>query len=130
MPNRLLEKFQRRMLELGCTRRRTRRSAAELADHFDDLVQAAIANGLPQPLADEQAAGLLGEPLVLAERAAEAARHDTWCGRHPVFACGILAPLAFIPALALVSLVIVAAYGVGYAIKGPALDPWLSAFLA
>src|SRR4051794_20729841 len=127
MLNQLIEKFQRRMLELGCSRQSTRRAATELREHYEDLVQVAIHEGIPESLAKERAATLLGEPLALAERAAEAVRHGSWCGRHPVITCCVLAPLALIPTVAAVLLLCVGLYGIGHLIKGPAIDPWLSA---
>src|SRR5262245_29922509 len=91
----VIERFQRRMIELGCPGKRIRRVTQELADHYEDLKQAAIGDGLADEAAKERAEALLGEPTALAERAAAALRHSSWWGRHRVLGFGFLAPLGF-----------------------------------
>src|SRR6478672_7032864 len=91
----LIERFQRRMLELGCPGKKVRRAAQELADHYEDLKQAALEDGFSDAASEERAASLLGEPMALAERAATALRHSSWLGRHRVLGFGFLAPLGF-----------------------------------
>src|ERR1051326_6459205 len=77
----VIERFQRRLLELGCPGKKVRRAAQELADHYEDLKQAALEDGLSDAASEERAAGLLGEPIALAERTAAALRHSSWWGR-------------------------------------------------
>jgi len=65
------------------------RTVLELGDHFEDLFQAALDDGLPEELAEQRANELLGNTSVIA---AEILRHcelKCWSARHPVAAaCG------------------------------------------
>src|SRR3954470_22392221 len=96
MPERrVIEKFERRMTELGCPGKKIRRAVHELGDHYTDLRMAALEEGLSDSAADDRAAALLGEPIGLAEKAAAGFRHSSWWGRHRVLGFCILGPLGF-----------------------------------
>lgn len=79
-----IERFQRRLAQLGCPARHKRRFTRELSDHLDDLKTAGVADGLSEAEADVRAGGWLGEPVVLAEHLAAVLRNSSWWGRHPV----------------------------------------------
>jgi hypothetical protein len=122
----LIERFQRRMLELGCPGKKVRRAAQELADHYEDLKQAAVEEGLSDAASEERAASLLGEPTALAERAAAALRHSSWWGRHPLLGFGLLAPLGFALAWMLSILVVGVISWLVELAFGPPAEQWLN----
>jgi hypothetical protein len=100
----VIRAFERQLFELGCPDRYSQRSAAELAEHFDDLTQARIDDGLAPEIASAQAAKELGLPAVLAEQLVDTFRQASWWGRHPVIGFCLLPPLAlmvFLPATVL-----------------------------
>ena len=84
-----------RLLELGCPVARLQRMVREVADHREDLVQAALAEGLSMPEAGAQADERLGNPQTLAEYLMVSRRQASWCGRHRVIAFGLLPLLTF-----------------------------------
>jgi len=75
-----------------------RRLVQEVADHREDLKQAALAEGLSGAEAESRAHAQLGDPLDLAERLMAALRRSSWWGRHSVIAFGLL-PLLVYPVL-------------------------------
>jgi hypothetical protein len=91
----VIEKFERRMIVLGCPGRKIKRAVHELDGHYSDLKAAALGQGLSDSAADDRAAALLGEPIGLAEKAAAGLRHSSWWGRHRVVGFCILGPLGF-----------------------------------
>jgi hypothetical protein len=94
MPD-FIEPLRRRLLELGCPLAQVRQLVREVADHREDLRQAALAEGLSGADAEARANTQLGDPLVLAEQMMVALRRSTWWGRHSVVAFGLLPFLAF-----------------------------------
>jgi hypothetical protein len=84
-----------RLLELGCPVARVQRMVREVAEHREDLVQAALAEGWSAPEAGAEADARLGNPLVLAEDLMTSERRAAWCGRHRVIAFGLLPLLTF-----------------------------------
>jgi hypothetical protein len=91
MPDYLAE-FRCRLAELGCPPARLDRMAREIADHRDDLMAAAVREGVASPAASAEAA--LGQPGQLAENLMVSYRQAHWCGRHPLMVFGFL-PLTF-----------------------------------
>lgn len=84
-----------RLLELGCPAARLQRMIREVADHREDLEQAALAEGLSAAEAGAQTDERLGNPQTLAEHLMTSQRQASWCGRHRVIAFGLLPLLTF-----------------------------------
>jgi hypothetical protein len=80
----VIAQFERRLVEMGCPRRRLTEFVHELAEHYEDLKQAALEEGVPEKEAEAQARELLGDPVFLAENAVAILRQSSWWGRHPV----------------------------------------------
>jgi len=104
MPD-FLEILRHRLLELGCPRSQARRLVGEVADHRDDLKQAALAEGWSAAEAEARADAALGDPLVLADQQMAVLRRSNWCGRHYVVTFGLL-PVLVYPVLWLVFLLV------------------------
>ena len=99
MPDtRAIAQFERRLLELGCPLRRLREKVRELAEHHEDLKQAAREDGLSEQEAAGRADAQLGDPVLLAENAVGLLRQASWWARHPILGFGLLPLLGFIPA--------------------------------
>jgi hypothetical protein len=94
MPD-FIEQLRGRLAELGCPPARLRRMVREMADHREDLVRAASANGLSAPGALDHADAQLGNPLALAEDLMVTFRRSSWWGRYYLVAFGFLPLLAY-----------------------------------
>jgi hypothetical protein len=93
-----IEQLQRRLVELGCPLAQVRRLIQEVADHHEDLKQAALLEGLSGADAESRANARLGDPLALAEHQMLLLRQSSWWGRH--FLVGfLLLPLLAVPVL-------------------------------
>ncbi|HSY43031.1 MAG TPA: hypothetical protein VK811_03915 [Candidatus Acidoferrum sp.] len=92
----LIAQFERRLVEMGCPSRRLTESVHELAEHYEDLKQAALEDGLSEKEAETQASAQLGYPVLLAENAVDMLRESSWWGRHPILGFVVLPWLAFI----------------------------------
>jgi hypothetical protein len=74
------------------------RLSQEIADHREDLKQAALSDGLSETDAESRANALLGDPYILAKQQMIILRRSSWWGRH--FLIGFcLLPLFFVPVL-------------------------------
>jgi hypothetical protein len=93
-----IEQLRRRLLDLGCPIMQVRQLVQEVADHREDLKQAALSEGLPESTAETRSEEQLGNPLDLAERLAMAVRQSSWWGRHFVLGFCLL-PLVAVPVL-------------------------------
>lgn len=80
----VIAQFERRLVELGCPPRPLEERVRELAEHYEDLKQAALDEGLPEREAEGQAVARLGDPITLAENAVTLIRQSSWWGRHPI----------------------------------------------
>jgi hypothetical protein len=120
-----ITQLRRHLAQLGCPARRARRIADEMADHLDDLEQAARHQGLSAADAAARAARELGDPLTLAEQHVAVLRRERWWGRHPRLGFGLVpffaAPVLWILGWVLV-VVIVSNLGRWAHLKGPFLD--------
>jgi hypothetical protein len=92
----VITKLRRRLIELGCPAAEVERQAREVAEHHQDLKQAAMEEGLAEADADARASELLGEPVALAERLALVLRRSSWWGRHRVMGFCVLPPLVIL----------------------------------
>ena len=90
-----IEQLRLRLVELGCPASRRQRMVREVAEHREDLLCALIAEGVTPAEAEARAEERLGDPRMLAENLMESVRQSSWCGRHRVFAFGVLPMLAF-----------------------------------
>jgi hypothetical protein len=97
MPD-FIEPLRRRLVELGCPLAQVRRLVREVAEHREDLKQAAVSEGLSWADAEARANAHLGDPLALAEELMAALRRSSWWGRHYVVTFGLL-PLLVYPIL-------------------------------
>ncbi|HTA29746.1 MAG TPA: hypothetical protein VK731_04645, partial [Candidatus Cybelea sp.] len=89
--------FERRLVELGCPPARLREKVRELAEHYDDLKEAAMGEGLTEAEAGARAEAQLGDSVLLAENTVAMLRQASWWGRHPVLGFCFLPLLAFWP---------------------------------
>ncbi len=100
MPDRVaIEQFRRRLVERGCPAARMRRYVQELADHHEDLKNAALEEGLSEAAAAARADEALGEPVALADHLAAALRRSSWWGRHPIIGFCLLPPVGIVAAV-------------------------------
>ena len=83
-----------RLLESGVAPKHVRRIVTELNDHFDDLVDEALADGASETEAAETAAARIGEPSCIADRILETPELRTWIYRYPRVA-RIYLPVAY-----------------------------------
>ncbi len=93
-----IEQLQCRLVDLGCPIVQMRRLVQEVADHREDLKQAALLGGSSESTAETRAGAQLGNPLDLAERLAVALRESSWWGRHSIIGFCLL-PLMAVPVL-------------------------------
>ncbi|HYA79034.1 MAG TPA: hypothetical protein VED19_00830 [Candidatus Nitrosopolaris sp.] len=93
-----IKQLRRRLVELGCPLKRMRRLVREVAEHREDLKQAAMTEGRSQAEAEARADAQLGNPLVLAEQTMVALRQSSWWGRHPVIGFCVV-PILMAPVL-------------------------------
>ena len=91
----------RRLAELGCPGGKLRLSVRELREHYEDLKQAALAEGLSESDAETRAEKLLGEPYALAAQIAAVLRQSSWWGRHPIIGFCLLPLLGMVLMMAL-----------------------------
>ena len=93
-----IQELRCRLLERGCPAKPLKRMVQEVADHHEDLTQAALAEGLAQPAASARADGALGNPQELADSLMVTLQRSSWLGRHRLVAF-VLAPLLSFPVL-------------------------------
>ncbi|HEX4121248.1 MAG TPA: hypothetical protein VH619_11570 [Verrucomicrobiae bacterium] len=96
----IIRQFQRRLVEIGCPTMWMRETVREFADHYEDLKQAAMEEGLQERDAEARAQMRLGDSILLAEQTVAVLRRSTWWGRHPVIGFFILPLFALAPAWA------------------------------
>ena len=93
-----IEPLRRRLLELGCPMVQARRLVQEVADHHEDLKQAALSEGLSEANAEVRANTQLGDPVALAEHLMAMLLRSSWWGRHSLIGFCLL-PLLAVPVL-------------------------------
>ena len=109
MPD-FIEQLRHRLVELGCPMAQMRRLVQEVADHREDLKEAALLEGLSRVDAEARAEVQLGDPLALAENLVMALQRSSWWGRHFVITFCLL-PLLVYPVLWTLLLVLQMAFG-------------------
>jgi hypothetical protein len=90
-----IQRLRCRLAELGCPSARLNRMVREVADHRDDLVEAARAEKIATSEAEACADAKLGDPIVLAGDLMRTFRRSNWWGRNYLFTFGFLPILAF-----------------------------------
>jgi len=115
MQSNFIEQLQCRLVELGCPRAKLRRLAQEVAEHREDIKQAALAEGLAGAEAEARADARLGDPLDLAKHQMFMLRQSSWFGRHFFFSFCLL-PLLTVPVLwgLVMSLDLAVGFALGY----------------
>lgn len=100
-----LGEFRRELLQSGVALRTVRRAAMELADHYDDLVDDAIARGMSRADAELQAYADLGDLRTIAAEMAARPELRSWARQHPRLALVFypLACMAVLPAVPLIA---------------------------
>lgn len=93
-----LDGFARELVQRGLPADYALCTAAELEDHYGDLVTEQLSAGLDESDAHAEACRRLGDTRTLARKAAREFQRRHWCGRWPLVSF-VLAP---IPALCLV----------------------------
>jgi hypothetical protein len=93
-----IEQLRQRLLELGCPRKQVRRLVQEVADHREDLKQAALQEGTSAADAEAGVDAKFGDPLYLAEHQMMMLRRSSWWGRHSLAGFCLL-PLLAVPLL-------------------------------
>jgi hypothetical protein len=95
------QQFASELLRVGIAPRHVRRTVAELREHLDDLVDAALESGIELQFAREEAAAQMGDlqEVVIAMRACPELR--SWPYRFPYIAVVVypLTCLAVLPAI-------------------------------
>src|ERR1700744_526711 len=96
MPQPSFDHLSERLLRAGIAPRHVRRYARELSDHFDDLVQEAIAGGAARSLSETRALSRLGHDDDLAEAMLVRPELRSLTSRYPwaVFGLGPVVLLA------------------------------------
>src|ERR1700744_3838460 len=90
--------LSRGLVERESPRTQMRRLVQEVADHREDLIQEARAEGLSGMNAEVYAETRLGDPLTLAQDLMQALRRSSWWGRHYIIGFCWL-PLLTVPLL-------------------------------
>lgn len=114
-----INQLQRRLMELRCPHRHVRRLVREVADHREDLRQAAVQEGLSGAGAEAWVDARLGEVDDLAEQLMVTLRRSTWWGRHSLVTFGVM-PLLAVPLLwsAVMAVELCLEYALGFGWNG------------
>ena len=94
MASRQFRAFSRRLLDSGVSPKVVSRIVIELQDHYDDLIDEAIANGEPLSQAREAAVTRIGDPGMIAEQILETPELRSWIYRYPRIA-RVYLPIAY-----------------------------------
>ena len=98
-------KLRRQLIEAGISPRRTHRAIGELNDHFDDIVDAAIADGHDRAAAEGMAMEAMGDLSEVTAAMARQPELKSWAWHHPRLALLVypLACLAALPAVPVIA---------------------------
>lgn len=97
--------FRTHLLRSGVAPRNVRRAVMELTDHYDDLVDDAVATGMTPVDAELQACKELGDLEMIAAEIAARPELRGWAWQHPRLALVVypLACIAVLPAVPLIA---------------------------
>ena len=94
MASRQFRALSSRLLDSGVSPKVVSRIVIELQDHYDDLIDEAIANGEPLSQAREAAVARIGDPGMIAEQILETPELRSWIYRYPRIA-RVYLPIAY-----------------------------------
>lgn len=97
--------FRASLLRAGVAPRNVRRAVLELGEHYDDLVDDAVAGGMGRTDAERQACCELGDLQAIASEIAARPELRSWAWQYPKLALVFypLACLAVLPAVPLIA---------------------------
>ncbi len=98
MPRLELGEFSRSLLQTGVSPRHVRRTVLELAEHYDDLVESALGEGMRLEAAEDRALHDLGDLDDIGQALQSQPQLRTWSLRYPYLAL-VLYPLTCIALL-------------------------------
>jgi hypothetical protein len=98
MPRPNLSELRNELLRSGISVPHVHRAVSELGDHFEDLVDAGVSEGLRQDEAEQRALAALGDLHVVTNAMREQPELKSWAWNHPRLAM-IVYPLACVAAL-------------------------------
>src|SRR5688500_16492626 len=90
----IADAIRRRLLNEGFARAYADRTARELREHWEDLVEESIRQGLTRSEAEAQANLQLGVARQIGDQLATRLRETSWLGRYPTAAFAGLAVVA------------------------------------
>ncbi len=90
--------LEKRLIDAGIAPRHVRRTVGEMRDHYEDLVEAAIEQGMQRDSAHERALRALGQVDDLVQEMAAHPELKGWASRYPRTAI-VVYPLACLAAL-------------------------------
>jgi hypothetical protein len=110
-----IDQLRYQLVKLGCPAKQVRRLVQEIAEHREDLKQAAVSEGLAEEAAESRANTRLGDPFDLAKDLMVTVRRSSWWGRHFFIGFCVL-PLLAVPVLwlLLLSLGLSLEFALGY----------------
>ena len=105
MPRPDFEGFRAVLLRTGVAPRNVQRAVLELSEHYDDLVEEAVAGGLARSDAERRARVELGDLDVIAADIVARPELRSWAWHHPKLAVVVypLACVAVLPAVPLMA---------------------------
>src|SRR6185436_5393415 len=80
-----------RLLRAGFSRAYANRAAHELQEHWNEIIDESLRNGLTEWEAEREASMRLGSPAQLAQEFSDRLQKSSWLGRHPSLGFGALA---------------------------------------
>ena len=98
MPRPDFSTLKKELLAAGISPRHTRRALTEIDEHFDDIVDEAVADGLDRADAERLAVQAIGDLSEVAHAMAEQPELKSWAWHYPRLAL-IVYPLACVAAL-------------------------------
>jgi hypothetical protein len=87
----IASKVRKRLLRAGFSRTYANRAARELQEHWEELVDEGLRNGLSELDAQHEASARVGSTEKLAQEFAERLQNSSWLARHPSLGFGLLA---------------------------------------
>ena len=87
----LITEVRKRLLRAGFARAYADRAARELHEHWNDILQEGIRNGLDETEAAVEAAARLGSAKDLADELSERMQQTSWLSRNPTSGFAVLA---------------------------------------
>jgi hypothetical protein len=110
MPDSILSQIERRLIAARMPLVQRKRALQELSEHREDLIRAALDDGLSENAAAIRADNSLGNPGELVDQIVLAARRSSWAGRHPVTAFCVLPFFGSVLAMGLVYLFVLSVF--------------------